>query len=72
MLARNVKRSSNGLDIFLRRYPFRSLFVAPVGYSTVGSGQAGLELSENDYLTASNSDLSTFLGSWATSCAGRP
>ena len=71
VLARNVKRSSNGLDIFLRRYPFRSLFVAPVGYSTVGSGQAGLELSENDYLTASNSDLSTFLGTLGDKLRGQ-
>ena len=62
VLARNVERKQNGLDIFLRRYPFGSLFAAPLGYNTVGSGQAGLELSQNDYLTASNSDLSTFLG----------
>jgi len=30
--------------------------------TTVGSGRSGLELSENDYLTASNADLSTVLG----------
>jgi len=61
-LARNIERHHDGLNIFLRRYPFGPLFAVPVGYNTVGSGQAGLELSENDYLTASNSDLSTFLG----------
>lgn len=62
VLARNIERHHDGLNIFLRRYPFGPLFAVPVGYNTVGSGQAGLELSENDYLTASNSDLSTFLG----------
>jgi penicillin-binding protein A len=62
VLARNVERRKNGLDIFLRRYPFGTLFADPVGYNTVGSGRAGLEQSENDYLTASNADLSTVLG----------
>jgi peptidoglycan glycosyltransferase len=62
VLARNVERHKNGLDIFLRRYPFRSVFAPPVGYNTVGSGRAGLEESQNDYLTASNADLSTLLG----------
>jgi peptidoglycan glycosyltransferase len=62
VLATNVKRHKNGLDIFLRAYPFGPLFGHPVGYNTVGSGRSGLELSENDYLTASNSDLSTVLG----------
>lgn len=62
VLARNIERRKNGLNIFLRRYPFGPLLAAPVGYNTVGSGRAGLELSENDYLTASNADLSTVLG----------
>ena len=62
VLARNIERQHDGLDLFLRRYPYGPLFAVPVGYSTVASGRAGLELSENDYLTASNSDLSTFLG----------
>jgi peptidoglycan glycosyltransferase len=62
VLATNVKRHKNGLDIYLRKYPFGPLFGHPVGYNTVGSGRAGLELSENDYLTSSNADLSTVLG----------
>ncbi len=62
VLATNIQRHKNGLDIFLRRYPLGTLFGAPVGYNTVGSGRSGLELSENDYLTASNADLSTVLG----------
>jgi peptidoglycan glycosyltransferase len=62
VLASNVKRHKNGIDIYLRRYPMGPLFGHPVGYNTVGSGRSGLELSENDYLTASNADLSTVLG----------
>jgi len=62
LLARNVRREKNGLAIYLRRYPFGPLFGHPVGYNTVGSGRSGLEQSWNDYLTASNADLSTVLG----------
>ncbi|MDX6546721.1 MAG: penicillin-binding protein, partial [Gaiellales bacterium] len=62
VLATNVSRHKNGLNIYLRRYPLGPLFGHPVGYNTVGSGRSGLELSENDYLTASNADLSTVLG----------
>lgn len=71
VLARNVERQKNGLNIFLRRYPFRSAFAPPVGYNTVGSGQAGLEQSQNDYLTASNSGLSTFLGTLSDKLQGQ-
>jgi peptidoglycan glycosyltransferase len=59
VLAANHERRRNGLNIFLRRYPFGPLFAHAVGYNTVGNGRTGLELAENDYLTASNSDLST-------------
>ncbi|MDX6553758.1 MAG: penicillin-binding protein [Gaiellales bacterium] len=62
VIARNVKQRRNGLDIYLRRYPFGSLFGHPVGYNTIGQGRTELELSENDYLTASNADLSTVIG----------
>jgi peptidoglycan glycosyltransferase len=71
VLARNIERQHDGLDIFLRRYPFGPLFAVPVGYSTVASGRTGLELSENDYLTASNSDLSTFLGNIGDRLSGQ-
>ncbi len=62
VLATNVKRHKNGLDIYLRVYPKGPLFGHPIGYNTVGSGRSGLELSQNDYLTASNANLSTVLG----------
>jgi peptidoglycan glycosyltransferase len=59
VLASNHERRRNGLNIFLRRYPYGPLFAHAVGYNTVGNGRTGLELAENDYLTASNSDLAT-------------
>jgi len=62
VLADNVQRRKNGLTIYLRRYPMGPLFGHPVGYNTIGSGRSGLELSENDYLTSSNANLSTVLG----------
>ena len=62
VLATNTERTKDGLDVFLRRYPLGPLFGHPIGYNTVGSGRSGLELSQNDYLTASNADLSTILG----------
>jgi len=62
LIAGNVKRRRNGLDVYLRRYPLGELFGHPVGYNTIGQGRTEIELSENDYLTASNTDLSTVLG----------
>jgi peptidoglycan glycosyltransferase len=59
VLAANHERRRNGLNLFLRRYPFGPLFAHAVGYNTVGNGRTALELAENDYLTASNSDLAT-------------
>jgi peptidoglycan glycosyltransferase len=59
VLAENHERHRNGLTLFLRRYPFGPLFAHVVGYNTVGNGRTGIELAENDYLTASNSDLAT-------------
>jgi len=59
LLATNRRRERNGLTLYLRRYPLGRLFSAPVGYNTVGEGRTALELEYNDYLTASNSDLST-------------
>ena len=38
VLATNVLRHKNGLNIYLRRYPLGPLFGHPVGYNTVGSG----------------------------------
>jgi peptidoglycan glycosyltransferase len=62
VIAGNVPRRRNGLDVFLRRYPLGPVFGHPVGYNTIGQGRTEIELSWNDYLTASNADLSTVLG----------
>ncbi len=54
---RAVKRA--GQTLFFRRYPTHGLASQVVGYSTQGRSRAGLERSENAYLTASNANLGT-------------
>jgi penicillin-binding protein A len=61
-IARNRKVRRNGQDLYLRVYPLGETLAHPVGYNTVGSGRSGIEEYRNDYLTASNADLSTLLG----------
>jgi peptidoglycan glycosyltransferase len=58
-LARNRSSSVGGKTLYFRRYPQRGLTAQVVGYSTVGKSRTGLERSLNDYLTASNANLST-------------
>ena len=58
-LARNVEREIDGRTLYFRRYPSGPLTAHVVGYSTVGRSRTGLERSLNDYLTASNANLST-------------
>ena len=55
------KRTKSGQTIYLRRYPQRGLFAHVVGYSTESRSRAGLEASENDYLTGANANLDTIL-----------
>ena len=71
VLATNTKRVRNGQTLYLRRYPFRGLYAHAIGYNTVGQGRTGLELSYNDYLTASNNDLSTLVGNLGDQLTGR-
>jgi peptidoglycan glycosyltransferase len=59
ILATNVKRNVDGQTLYFRRYPTGRLFANLVGYSTQGRSRAGLEQSENAYLTSSNANLST-------------
>jgi peptidoglycan glycosyltransferase len=61
VLADNVKRRVDGKDLFFRRYPQHGLAAHIVGYSTTVRSRAGLEASENDFLTGSNTNLSTVL-----------
>jgi peptidoglycan glycosyltransferase len=60
-LARNIQRRVGGRTLFFRRYPTGELVAHLVGYSTVGRSRSGLERSLNDYLTASNANLSTLV-----------
>jgi len=59
LLAKNVSRKAGGQTIYLRRYPNGAFAPHVVGYSTVGRSRAGIEESENDYLTGANGDLTS-------------
>jgi penicillin-binding protein A len=61
VLADNVRRKVDGKDLFFRRYPQHGLAAHIVGYSTAVRSRAGLEASQNDFLTGSNTNLSTVL-----------
>jgi peptidoglycan glycosyltransferase len=61
ILATNRRKHLNGQTLYLRRYPKGSLFADIVGYSTQSRSRAGLEASENDFLTGSNTNLKTIL-----------
>ncbi len=71
-LARNVEREIDGKTLFFRRYPYGPLAAHVVGYSTVGRSRTGLERSLNDYLTASNANLSTLVDKALDELRGRP
>jgi penicillin-binding protein A len=61
ILARNRIRRVRDKTLYFRTYPQGRTFANPVGYSTQVRSRAGLEQSLNDYLTASNANLTTFL-----------
>jgi penicillin-binding protein A len=61
VLARNHKGRRDGFTVYTRVYPFGSLFAHVLGYNTTDQGRSGLELSANDFLTASNANLATEL-----------
>jgi peptidoglycan glycosyltransferase len=71
-LARNREREIDGKTLFFRRYPYGPLAAHVVGYSTVGRSRTGLERSLNDYLTSSNSNLSTILDKTLDELRGKP
>lgn len=70
VLASNVRREVQGRTWFLRRYPRGGLAAHAVGYSTLGRSRAGLEESQNDFLTGSNGDFSTALDRLKDKVAG--
>ena len=71
-LARNVQRRVERQTLFFRRYPYGPLAAHVVGYSTVGRSRTGLERSLNDYLTASNANLSTLVDKALDELRGKP
>ena len=71
-LARNVERDADGKTLFFRRYPYGGLAAHVVGYSTVERSRTGLERSLNDYLTASNANLSTLVDKALDELRGKP
>jgi len=71
-LARNVERTVGGKTLFFRRYPYGRLAAHVVGYSTAGRSRTGLERSLNDYLTASNANLSTLVDKAFDELRGEP
>jgi penicillin-binding protein A len=70
-LARNREREVDGKTLYFRRYPYGSLAAHVVGYSTVARSRTGLERSLNDYLTASNANLSTLVDRTVDELRGR-
>ena len=71
-LARNREREVDGTTLFFRRYPYGPLAAHVVGYSTAARSRTGLERSLNDYLTASNANLSTALDKALDELRGKP
>ncbi len=72
-LAANRKRTlEDGTVWWLRRYPRQSLTAHAVGYSTIGRSRTGLEKSMNDFLTASNANLSTIFDTTIDNLRGIP
>jgi peptidoglycan glycosyltransferase len=61
ILATNRRKRVNGQTLYFRRYPTRGLFAHVVGYSTQSRARAGLEASENDFLTGANTNLKTVI-----------
>jgi peptidoglycan glycosyltransferase len=59
LLATNKKRKVSGQTYYFREYPNGYLAPHVVGYSTQSRSRAGLERSENDYLTGANGNLSS-------------
>ena len=59
LLATNISKKVSGQTFFFRTYPSGNLATHVVGYSTQSRSRAGLERSENDYLTGANGSLTS-------------
>jgi peptidoglycan glycosyltransferase len=62
VLATNVRRKAGGKTLYFRVYPTHGFASQALGYSTQSRARAGIEREENSYLTASNKNISTVLG----------
>jgi peptidoglycan glycosyltransferase len=71
LLAARVRQESHGKTLYFRRYPTHGFASQVVGYSTQSRSRAGLEQSENTYLTASNQDLGTFFATLGDKLEGK-
>ena len=69
-LATSFPKKVKTQTFYFRRYPSHGLAAQTVGYSTVARSQAGLEKSENDFLTASNANLSSVFDSTLAKFSG--
>ncbi len=72
LLAGNRRRVVGGQALYFRRYPLGPVTAHVVGYSTASRARTGLEKSLNDYLTASNQSLSTFVDRSLDQLRGKP
>jgi peptidoglycan glycosyltransferase len=72
LVAANRRKVVAGRPLFFRRYPQGTLTAHVVGYSTASRARTGLESSLNDFLTASNSNLSTMVDNSLDQFRGRP
>jgi peptidoglycan glycosyltransferase len=59
LLASDRAQRVSGQTLYGRTYPNGGLASQTLGYSTLGRARAGIEDSENSYLTAANADLGT-------------
>ena len=70
VFAANTKQKVAGQTLYFRRYRPGGLAAQVVGYSTQGRSRAGLERSENSYLTASDANLGTIFAKLGDSLHG--
>jgi peptidoglycan glycosyltransferase len=70
VFAANTIEKIAGQTLYFRRYRPGGLAAQVVGYSTQGRSRAGLERSENTYLTASDANLGTIFDKLGSSLSG--
>ncbi len=58
LAANRARKTRNGTTVYARTYPTGADASAVVGYSTLGFSRAGIEESQNDFLTGATSSLS--------------